>query len=279
MQAMLHEAVSKLRQVHLPSLPETVIRLKEELNAKYPNTVVVANLIQKNAEMSTLFLKLANAQRNDEDEPVRDVQSAINILGLEEVYNTFVSAAFMQQIVRSADEKEVLKFSAKVAIAAAKLAPFAQDIPRSEAYLAAVAQNMGAIFLMRLDWEGYTETFFKQLAHPFSAYKEEAKLIGTTHAYAGLIVAKKWQMPAAVYESVLLHHDEAYIAKTANHPRTRQLVALTMMANYIVTTTLGEAFVTQEIRKMRELANHVIQLPDTAIKNAAQAVLKYKDIT
>ncbi len=274
MQAMLMEAVSALRNMHIPSLPEEVIRLKQELNAKYPNTVTVANLISRNPEMFNHLLKLVNSNLTETDEPIQDAQAAVNILGLDEIYNIFLASAFSRQIATNAVEREVLLFGAKAGVAAAEMAPWVGDVGRSEAYLAALSQNIGAVFLMRLEYDGYQEVFFKQLSHPFSAYEQEAKLAKTTHAYAGVIVAKKWGMSPDIYQSILLHHDELFIGKTANHPKVRKLVALTMMANHIVTVNLGESFVTREVKRLRELAQKVLGLNDMAQRAATQAVLK-----
>ena len=44
MQAKLAEAAKIYNKAQIPSLPEELIRLKEELNKKYPNTVTIANL-------------------------------------------------------------------------------------------------------------------------------------------------------------------------------------------------------------------------------------------
>ncbi len=274
MQTFFMEAVSALRNMHIPSLPEEVIKLKQELNAKYPNTVTVAKLISRNPEMFNHFLKLVNSNLTETDEPIQDAQSAVNILGLDEIYNIFLASSFSKQVAINDVEKEVLRFGAKAGIAAAELVPWVGGVSRSEAYLAALSQNIGAVFLMRLDREGYEEVFFKQLSYPFTAYEKEAKLMMTTHAYAGVIVAKKWGMSPDIYQTILLHHDEMYIGKTANHPQVRKLVALTMMANYIVTVNLGETFVTQEVKRMRELAQRVLSLTDNPIKAATRAVLK-----
>ncbi|SIN72530.1 HD-like signal output (HDOD) domain, no enzymatic activity [Sulfurivirga caldicuralii] len=275
MQLMLNEAVEALRRVHLPSLPEEVIRLKEELNAKYPNTVTIAKLISRNPEMFNHFLKLVNSNLTEADELIKDATAAVNILGLEEIYNIFLASAFSHYITRDKNEREILNFCAKAGVAAAELSPYAGGIARSEAYLAALTQNVGAIFLLRLEREGYEEVFFKQLSKPFSAYREEAELMGTTHCYAGLIAAKKWGMAPEIGHTILLHHDTDFIGKTANHPKERKLVALIMIANYLVTASLGETFVTQEIKKLYTLGNVALSLPDTALKSASQAVLKY----
>ncbi|WP_294948458.1 HDOD domain-containing protein [Sulfurivirga sp.] len=277
MKDFLHEAVSLLRSIHVPSLPEEIIRLKEELNKKYPNTVTIARLISKNPEILNHFLKLVNANLTDTDEYIRDAQAAVNILGMQEIYNIFTASAFSRFIAKTTAERDILKHGAKTGVVAAELASFTGTVTRSEAYLAALAQNMGAIFLLRLERDGYEETFFQQMAWPFKAYLEEAKIMQTTHAYAGVIVARKWDMPADIYQAILLHHDEQFIGKTANHPKVRILVALIMMSNYLVSASLGENYMTSEIKRMRQLAQTVLELPNTATRSATNMLLKYCD--
>jgi HD-like signal output (HDOD) protein len=207
---------------------------------------------------------------------IKNANAAVNILGLEEIH-AFLASAFSEYITENHDEREILTFGIKAGVAAAELSVWTGDITRSEAYLAALSQNIGAIFLMRLNRRGYKEIFFKQLSHPFSAYDKEMQLMGTSHAYTSMIVAKRWNMAPEIYQAILLHHDEQFLVKTTNHPKTRKLVALMMLANYIVTAELGETFITNELKTMREMALTVLTLPENAIKAASTAVLKWDE--
>ncbi len=274
MQHALKKASELLAKVDLPTLPEEIIRIQEELNKRYPNTVTVANLIAHHPELLNSFLDLVNSSITHIDEPIRDARSAVNLLGLDELYNIFLASTFCERIAQNDEEREILQHGAKAGIAAAELSYWVEGITRSEAYLAGLTQNIGAIYMTRVEAD-YMHFFHNQLSRPFTAHEDELRRYGTAHTYVGTIIAKKWHIDADVYKAILLHHDRHFAARTTGHEKARKLIALIMVANYVVSVTLGEHFITQELKTYRDAGMNVILLPDIAISAASAAVIKW----
>ncbi|GAB6034845.1 HDOD domain-containing protein [Galenea microaerophila] len=276
MQQSIQNANQILQKVNLPIIPEEVIRLKEEINKKYPNTVTIANLISHHPELLANFLDLVKTNLTDEKQEIKDARAAVNILGLEDLYNLFLSSVLTNIISESDVERMILNHGAKAGIAAAELSYWVQNVSRSEAYMAGLMQNIGAVYLSRLEPEYYAHLFNQQLAAPLTAYQKELEHFETAHTFVGIIVAKRWHLESDIYKAILLHHDIDFANETAGHAKVKNLVSLVILANYVVSATTGEQYITQESKQFRDRALEVLDLPrDRAIKAASSAVQKF----
>jgi len=275
MQEKLALAAKILSQNNIPSIPEEIIRLKEELNKKYPNTVTIANLISHNPELLGDFLTLVNTNITSEKTEIKDAKAAVNVLGLDEIYNIFLSSSLTKIIAQTPQEKAILSHGAQAGLAAAELSYWVFDVSRSEAYMAGLMQNIGAVYFTRSEPEKYLEIINSQLSNPISAYDKEMAEYKTSHAYLGTFIAKKWHINSDVYKSILMHHDTEFAVKLANNQKVRHLVSLVMLANYVVSTNSDEQYITQELKEYRDLGKNQLDLPANAIKAANAAVIKW----
>jgi len=275
MQEKLSNAAQIYTKSQVPTIPEEIIKLKEELNKKYPNTVTIANLISHNPELLGNFLTLVNTNITNEKTEIKDAKAAVNVLGLDEIYNIFLSSSLTNIIAQSPAEKSILQHGSRAGLACAELSYWVFDVSRSEAYMAGLMQNVGAIFFSRAEGDEYMELYNSQLSNPISAYDSELAKYGTSHAFVGTFVAKKWNISTDVYKSILLHHDTGFANKLANDQKVRHLISLIMIANFIVSSSSGEQYITQELKEYRNLGLSQLELPENALKSAFSAVTKW----
>lgn len=275
MKQQIAKAAEIYKQTAVPNLPNEIIQLKEELNKKYPNTVTIANLISHNPELLGDFLSLVNTNITNESGEFKEAKAAVNVLGLDEIYNIFLASSLTNILAQSPQEKQILEYGAQVGLAAAELSYWVYDVSRSEAYMAGLMQNIGAVYLSRTDPETYMEILKGQMTNPITGYEKEEKTYGTTHAYLGTLVAKKWHISEDVYKSILLHHDPEFALKTGSNQKVKHLVALTFIANYVVSVNSDDQYTSKEIKDYMKMGLTQINLPDNAIKAAHSAVIKW----
>lgn len=275
MQEAIKKAAEILAQTDIPNIPEEVLQLKAELNKKFPNTVTIANLISKNPEMLANFLNLVNTGVTDEKTEIKDAKAAVNLLGLDEIYNIFLATTLTSLLAQNPFEREILLQGSKAGLAAAELSYWVYDISRSEAYMAGLMQNIGALYLSRAEKEEYEEIFNGQSVNPITAYEKEMETYKTSHCFLGGIVSKKWHVDPAVYKAILFHHDTDFAIKTAGDQKIKHLIALTIVGNYIVSVNDHEQYITQELKDYRNLGKAPLDLPDNALKAATSAVQKW----
>ncbi|MDG4812354.1 HDOD domain-containing protein [Hydrogenovibrio sp. 3SP14C1] len=275
MQSLIKQAGTLLSTIAVPDLPELILLLKEELNKKYPNTVIIANLISKDPQLLADFLDLVNTNVTAERTHIQDAKAAVNLLGLDEIYNLFVSTVISNLLAQNELEKSILSHGAKAGLAAAELSYWVYDVSRSQAYMTGLMQNIGAIYLSKLEPDLYEEMFNASLSNPISAYQNELNHYQTSHVYIGSILVKKWHIQPEIYKAILFHHDMDFAIKTVGNQTIKHLTALTILSNYIVSSTDPELYINQELREYRDAAKQVLDLPDNAIKAATAAVNKW----
>ena len=275
MQQNLAKAAQIYAQSSVPSIPEEVIKLKEELDKKYPNTVTMANLISHNPELLCDFLTLANTNITSDKVEIKDAKAAVNTLGLNELYNIFLSSYLTKIIAQSPNEKAILEHGVKAGLAAAELSYWVLDVSRSEAYMAGLMQNIGAVYFARNESESYFDIYKSQLSYPISGYQKELETYNTTHAFLGTFITKKWHIDPDIYKSILFHHDLDYVSKLASNKKACHLVSLIMVANYIVSENSDEQYITQELKECKILGKQQLELPDIALKSSSAAVAKW----
>lgn len=275
MQSLIEKASEILKSQSVPNVPEEVLLLQAELNFKYPNTVKIANLISHNPELLAGFLKLVNTNITSDERKVQDAKAAVNVLGLDEINNIFLSSGMVTILDATPSEKPILVQGAKCGIAAAELSYWVFDVSRSEAYMAGLMQNVGAIYMGRYDPEKYSEIFKLQQAYPLTGYEKEIEAYHTNHAFIGCLACKKWHMEPDIYKAILFHHDKDFAKKNHNNDRVRHLTALIMLSNYIVVEAQDDNYITHELKTCRDLAIKELDLPENALSSARAAVTKW----
>ncbi|MDG6777239.1 HDOD domain-containing protein [Thiomicrorhabdus sp. zzn3] len=274
MQERLQKAAQIYPKVNVPTLSEEVLLLKAELEKPYPNTVTIANLIAHNSELLGDFLALANSNVTQHKHEIKEAKTAVNLLGLDEISNLFVSASLKKAVSQNAIEQEILAHGSKAGIAASELSFWVYEVSRSEAYMAGLMQNLGALFLSRLNPQAYILRFRQHLAHPIESLEEEAEMYGTTHVHLGALIAKKWRLDDTLCKTILMHHDTALLKTANSQNKIRQMVALIMAANFAVATA-DDTHITQELKQYKEMAFDALNLPENALTAASAAVVKW----
>jgi hypothetical protein len=83
--------------------------------------------------------------------------------------------------------KRVITHSNRAGIAVAELSYWVQDISRTKAYFVVFLQDVGAIYMMRYDFEHYQ----------------------TVHTFLGSVVARRWHLGDFLAKSILLHQGDS----------------------------------------------------------------------
>lgn len=276
----LHDKAVNARNIFkgqpLPMIPHEVLLLKEELTKKYPNTVTIANLISKNPENLSHFLKIANSNVVNPDTQIKDAKAAVNLIGLGDLFNLFMSTVLSRLLVKGLQDQAIMKEGIQTGIVAAELSYWVYDVSRSEAFMAGLLQNVGYLFMRRFD-RSYDEWIPKLKTNPLTMAENEALNYQTDHAVLSSVLGRKWNMPDKIVKPVLFHHDKEFASILTNHDGYAQMVALIMVSSYIVYSSSDEQYLTQELKDYRDLGKEFLDLPDKALKAGRAALEKWGD--
>ncbi|QKI89984.1 HDOD domain-containing protein [Thiomicrorhabdus xiamenensis] len=275
LQDKIQVAKAILAQQSLPSVPQKVLLLKEEFDKPYPNSVTIANLISRNPEYLSSFLQIANACVAEEKGVIQDAKAAVNLIGLDDVFNLFVSTLFARLLSSSAEEEKILNECMKIGIVAAELSYWVYGVSRSEAYMLGLLQNTGYIFMRRHDPDGYDGMINRLRINPISQFLKEDKRYHTNHAVFSSLLGSKWNLPNKVVKSVLFHHDQDFERKLSASKEVCDLAALGVVSSYLVSGSDNAQYITQELKDYGYVGKQYLKLPDTAIASACAALKKW----
>lgn len=234
----LRNAYDLIRGRELPGLPEIVIQVGKEVARPKPDLGAVAGLINKDIRMSGLVLKMINSAYYKRRVEIQSIAQATVLLGLDNIKNLVVAAAFKQAMVTDNDDyRAVVENSHSVGLCAAGIAALVDGLSAEEAYLAGLFHDAGVILMAGAD-PGYFDTYSNWQQDPIGITDAETEQYGTHHGIVSYILARHWKLPEIVCLAISQHHvaDCSHIEDS----RLRAYVAALKLANYLVNRVIAD---------------------------------------
>lgn len=269
----LKRAVVSIQGVKIPEMPEEVMLLQKELNSKFANSAAVAGIIEKNATISGEVIRMANSPASKLPQPVTSIRQAVDVLGMNRLYNLVVSAALNNCFSGKKLLKDILDNSVDVAFCMTDLADWVDDVSRDEAYMLGLFHNVGALLLASKDERKYEAFYMRSMSMPNRVLSEENVAYGSNHAMAGVLVAKKWILPNEMIQAIMLHHNSA--CENISNPKIRAMVAMLKIANILVAEISMGAFLSDEARNYMNDGIQELLIPDEVVSEIRTALLSY----
>lgn len=270
----LKNAFLAIQGVAIPDAPEELLALERELNARYPNTQNMINIIQRNTVLAGELLKLVNSPFIHGKQKVVSISQAVSVLGTKNLKNLFVAAALKHYFGSASVVRELLDHSADVAFCCAELAYFIEGVSVDEAYTTGLFHNGGAILLSNKDQEKYHQIFLQSQSLPLSSIIKEEALFETDHTVVGLLLANKWHLTKEMAYAIYYHHIDK-CARIVDNDKTRLLVAMLKVANAIVSEISLGAYIGSEMNDYFKDGMETLMLTNDQVKEVRMALQTY----
>lgn len=242
----LRRAFESIKGIKIPELPGEIIELENELNRKLCNSFTVAQIIERNATLSGEVIRLANSPMMRLREPAGTIRDAINVIGLDNIYNLVVSAAYQRIFGSDQLYKDILTHSVDVGFVMAYLSEWVEGVTRDEAYMVGLFHNIGSLMYANKNPLVYSKLFINSMSFPIRSIEKEESIMGSNHCMVGILVAKKWSLPMDVLNAIMLHHTPK--VSIIQNDRVRALVAMIKVANAVVAEVSLGAYRGQEMK-------------------------------
>lgn len=270
-QDKLRQALESIRGIRIPELPSEIIELENELNRKLCNSFTIAQIIERNATLSGEVIRLANSPMMRLQEPANTIRDAINVLGLDNIYNLVVSAAYQRIFGSDRLYQDIMTHSVDVGFVMAYMSEWVHDVSRDQAYMVGLFHNIGALMYANKNPEVYGKLFINSMSFPLRVIEKEEKLMGSNHCLVGILVAKKWALPVDVINTIMLHHTQD-LSKIQND-RVRGYVAMIKVANAIVAEVSLGAYRGQEMKDDEKAGMEELMIDYEIIKELRNRLL------
>lgn len=275
LESRINIAIELLRKVYVYHLPPELLLIKEELYSPNPNLSKVEDLIKKSPETLSEFIKIAReAYPKKSIDQLMKVRTILNLIGLDNVFDLFCAAILVRQHNNSPLENAIMMHGMNAALAAAELSESVEGISRSEAYLGGLLQNIGAVFLSKINPAGYKPIFLRSLSKPYAARKQELELFDTSHSEAGVVIAKNWGMIPEIYKGILLHHSRHITPEIKQtHSKICDMALLMMLSDFVACSAMGQTYVSDELKQSRDYALSHLTINQVDVKAAYTMVI------
>jgi len=260
----LRRAFESIKGIRIPELPGEIIELEHELSRKLCNSFTVAQIIERNATLSGEVIRLANSPMMRLREPAGTIRDAINVIGLDNIYNLVVSAAYQRIFGSDRLYKDILTHSVDVGFVMAYLSEWVQGVSRDEAYMVGLFHNIGSLMYANKNPEVYSKLFINSMSFPVRIIEKEEEIMGANHCMVGILVAKKWSLPMDVLNTIMLHHTPK--VSVIQDDRVRALVAMIKVANAVVAEVSLGAYRGQEMKNYEKDGMNELMIDYDVIK-------------
>ncbi|MBO1927823.1 HDOD domain-containing protein [Thiomicrorhabdus sp. 6S2-11] len=273
MQNQLRAALEAIRGVKIPEFPQEVIELDNEINSKFANVHKIVSILEQNITLSGEVMRLVNSPIIKLKQPVDNIRDAVNAMGLEQLRNLVVAAAFKRLFNSGSLQRDILEHSVDVAFCMAYLTEFVHGVPRDQAYMMGLFHNAGSLLLAAKNQEAYEKLFSMSLVNPVRLLAKEREVMGADHCMVGVLVAKKWQLPMAIINGIMLHHS-ANLTRISNE-EVRSMVAMLQLSNAVVAEISIGAYRGEEMKAFEEHAVQELMLDEEVVAELRANLITY----
>jgi len=211
---------------NLPALSTVALRIIEIVGDETHSMNDLVKVISSDAALTSRVLRIANSAAFSRGTPITSLPRAIVRMGEKMVVGVAVSVCAPEVFERelegyAAKEGELWEHSLRTAIASREIAAFSRGgLSGDEAFTGGLLHDIGKAVIS----EFFTGKTYKMLSlfdegKVESFYAAEEEIIGTDHAQVGYAVARRWNLPEKLCETILNHHHPA-----DSSPDARELV-------------------------------------------------------
>lgn len=213
------EVVAKMGE--FPSLPPMYLKVVNALNNRSSSAAQIGHAISGDLAITAKVLQTVNSSFFGLEEKTSDISQAVGILGVESVKNLVLAIQVFGNMAHSPDQKAITDqlwhHSMSVAVAAKRIMQYETDDAKQaeEAYTAGLMHDIGKLVLINSVPDEYMAARTLSRENNIPLWQAENEVIGCNHAQTGAYLLARWGMPAAVVESVALHHEPVNTFGTA----------------------------------------------------------------
>ena len=204
------EAVRRTR--NLPSVPDLVLRLEEELRRRQPSINEVTSIIEQDPSLSLRILSVANSAFYRRGREATSVKQAMVRLGFMEVRRLAVAVVLIDNYKNASSESPGLFWGHSLATAFATkvVASFCRtklDPQMVEAsFTIGLLHDLGVLVLQTLFPKEYRALSEQLNDVGGEISKLELANWQIDHGEVGAVLMRRWELPETMCEAVQYHH-------------------------------------------------------------------------
>lgn len=211
----------------LPPLSDTVARVMEVINDPESSANDLVKAVLPDQAMCVAILKIANSVLYGRPKKVSSVETAIMVLGFNEVQNIVLGKAALTAFkpIMKKYEAELKVFwdhSFTCGLAARIIAEHINQSP-GQFFIAGLLHDIGKLAMLLAFGENYQPAKWLVGYSSTARLEEEKETFKVTHDQIGSRLLQRWQFPNALINALYYHHVPRKAEKSMGFPMIIQM--------------------------------------------------------
>ncbi len=199
----MNDLINSLKEV--PAMPNVIVHALNVMKDPDSGTKELAKIISCDQSLSTKVLTLVNSAYYGFPQQITSISRAVFLIGMSKAKNIILTVAMRPMLINQGD-KELWKHSIMTAVGCEYVAKYLKLMDPDEAFMIGFLHDLGKIILNLKDAKLYEEV--KATPRTNSSILEvEQMYYGTDHCQMGSFLAKKWQLPLLINNTIKYHHE------------------------------------------------------------------------
>jgi putative nucleotidyltransferase with HDIG domain len=199
----------------LPSLPEILVRVSEQLADESCSVELIGETIQHDPAITSRILKAVNSRREELPQKVSSVAEAVNLLGREKCRNVLLGSVLRETFndpQNPAFSMQVFwQHSIKTALVARQLGAQMQTISDPETmFTAGLLHDIGKLLLIDRFPQAMLAVEEAMIRRRMDELSAELSQIGMTHTAVGEALMRHWGFPRILIDCTRYHHEAVH---------------------------------------------------------------------
>jgi putative nucleotidyltransferase with HDIG domain len=235
------EILEKLDRIEdLPTLPAIAMEVNEMLRDYNTSIKELSQTIQKDQAMVPRILKLVNSAFFGFRSKISDISRAVVVLGFNSVRNVIISVSIIdafsgKKALGDFDIKAFWSHSVAVAVTSKYLAGETRLQAPEDAFTGGLLHDIGKVVLALYFQDLFRKVWASARENKLSFYDAENREIPITHTQIGAHLARKWQLPQGLVDTINYHHAVSKSADDLN------MLMIVHVADIIVNSHMSDS--------------------------------------
>jgi len=196
----------------LPSLPAVAVKIIEQLKIDTASMSEITDIISCDPGLTAKILRVANSSYYASPYKVDTIESALNIMGLNELkilaLSFIIVKGFKKQVMDIFDHDLFWK---RAIIAAVSAEVFARQMrmDKEDFFVTALLMDIGVLVMYLCKPEEYIKVLEDKKVSQISLAEAEQAVFGFDHSQVGSEILKEWGLPKNIYKPIAYHYNES----------------------------------------------------------------------
>lgn len=259
---------------NLPTLPTVYAALSEAMNDQMATPQKIAEIISTDQISVFKILKVANSPFFGFRGRIDTISQAIMYLGFSEIKNIVFSLSVIKTFTNSAVLSvfrpiDFWAHSIAVGISTRKIGIAIGERNLENYFLGGILHDIGKLILIEVLKDKYLEVINYSKEKSCTINDAENKVLGMNHAQVGHMVAKKWELPSSIRNTIYRHHTLVEVSEE-NQKLAASVHLADIMARVLKLGNAGDPQIPAPNSKIWE----ILHLPPKFFTNIGETILE-----